>query len=70
MIQLQFKLTAMLYNQRAIETEIKLTVYYVFKFTWSTQNRRYINSLYSLYKDVCKTLNVGGTFRNVATLFS
>ncbi len=38
------------------------------KFTLFTQNRRYINSLYSLYKDVHKTLTVGGTFRNAATL--
>lgn len=38
----------------------------VLKLALSTQNRRYINSLYSPYKD--KTLTVGGTFKNAATL--
>lgn len=38
------------------------------KFALSTQNRRYRSRLYRLYKDVHKTLAVGGTFRNAATL--
>ena len=37
------------------------------KYALSTQNRRSINSLYTLYRDVGKTLTVRGTFRNVAT---
>lgn len=38
------------------------------KSALSTPKRRYISSLYSLYMDIHKTLTVGGTFRNVATL--
>lgn len=65
------------YNQRAVGTEIKSIVWataskrYIpdcmSKYALSTQNRRFINSLYTLYKDVDKTLTVRGTFRNVAT---
>lgn len=65
------------YNQRAVGTEIKSIVWAtaskrntpdcMSKYALSTQNRGFINSLYTLYKDVDKTLTVRGTFRNVAT---